>query len=60
MGHALFAILQQLLPSGNSFIKYQLESVGNNSNNGFKLLWGFLQKRFITMFNLTKKPSWPE
>jgi hypothetical protein len=59
MGHALFAILQQLLPSGDSFVKSQLESVGNDSNNGFKLLW-LLQKRFITMFDLTKEPSWPE
>ncbi len=38
MGHALFAILQQLLPASNSFIKSQLESVGNDSNNGFELL----------------------
>ena len=59
MGHALFAILQQLLPSGNSFVKSQLESVGNDSNNNFELLW-LLQKRFITMFNLTKELSWPE
>jgi hypothetical protein len=59
MGHALFAILQQLLPASNSFTKTQLESVGNDSNNGFELLW-LLQKRFITMFHLTKEPSWPE
>jgi hypothetical protein len=59
MGHALFAILQQLLPTSNSFIKSQLELVGNDSNNGFELLW-LLQKKFITMFNLTKESSWPE
>jgi hypothetical protein len=55
MGHALFAILQQLLPASNSFIKSQLELVGNDSNNGFELLW-LLQKRFITVFDLTKEP----
>jgi hypothetical protein len=59
MGHALFAILQQLLPTSNSFIESQLELVGNDSNNGFNLLW-LLQKRFITMFDLTKELSWPE
>jgi hypothetical protein len=59
MEHALFAILQQLLPASNSFNKSQLESVGNDSNNSFELLW-LLQKRFIAMFDLTKKPSWLE
>jgi hypothetical protein len=59
MGHALFAILQQLLPTGDSFVRSQLEAVGNNSNNGFELLW-LLQKHYITMFNLTKEPSWTE
>ena len=43
MGHALFAILKQLLPASDSFIKSQLESVGNDSNNNFELLW-LLQK----------------
>jgi hypothetical protein len=33
--------------------------VGNDSNNGFELLW-LLQKRYITMFDFTKEPSWPE
>ncbi len=59
MGHALFAILQKLLPTGDSFVRSQLEAVGNNSNNGFELLWP-LQKLYNTMFDLTKEPLWPE
>jgi hypothetical protein len=39
MGHALFSILQQLLPSGDMYIRSQLESVTNDSCNGFELLW---------------------
>jgi hypothetical protein len=59
MGHALFNILQQLRTTGDSFVQSQLEAVGNNSNNCSELLW-LLQKCYITMFNLTKEPSWPE
>jgi hypothetical protein len=59
MEHALFAILQKPLPTGDSFVQSQLEAVGNDSNNGFELLW-LLQKHYITMFDFTKEPSWPE
>jgi hypothetical protein len=59
MGHALFGVLQQLLPHSDTYIHSQIESVANNSCNGCELLW-ILQKRFIAMFDLTKEPTWPD
>lgn len=52
---ALYTVLQLLLPQGDSFICSQVDAIGNDSNNGFELLW-LLQKRYITIFNLTKEP----
>jgi hypothetical protein len=57
MGCSLFTVLQQLPPSSDMYICSQLESVTKDSCNGFELLW-MLQKRYITMFDLTKEPSW--
>jgi hypothetical protein len=55
MGRALFAILQTLMPQEDTYIRLQLESVANDSCNEFELLW-ILQKKFFTMFDLTKEP----
>ena len=56
MGAALYAVLQLILPPSNNFIRSQIEAVGNDTSNGYKLLW-LLQKRYITMFDLTKEPT---
>ncbi len=56
---ALFGVLQQLLPHLDTYIWSQVESVANNSCNGFELL-SILQKQFIAMFDLTKEPTWPD
>jgi hypothetical protein len=59
MGCALFEVLQTLMPQEDTYISLQVKSVANDSCNGFELLW-FLQKKFITMFDLTKGPTWPD
>ena len=59
MGAALYSVFQLVLPSSDCFVCSQIEAVGNDSNKGFELLW-LLQKRYITMFDLTKEPTWPE
>jgi hypothetical protein len=55
--HALFAVLLTLMPQDDTYIKLQVESVANDSCNEFELLW-ILQKKFITMFDLMKEPTW--
>jgi hypothetical protein len=59
MGAALYAVLQLVLPPSNNFIRSQIKAVGKDTSNGYELLW-LLQKRYITMFDLTKEPTWPE
>jgi hypothetical protein len=59
MGRALFAVLQTLMPQEDMYIKSQVESVANDSCNVFELLW-ILQKKLITMFDLTKEPTWSD
>jgi hypothetical protein len=57
MGCTLFAVLQTLVPQEDTYIILQVESMANDACNGFELLW-ILQKKFITMFDLTKEPTW--
>jgi hypothetical protein len=56
---ALSAVLELLLPASDTYIRSQIELVANYTSNGFELLW-FLQKFCITMFDLTKDPTWPD
>ena len=64
MGDALFLVLEYLLPTTNSIISTNLDSLANgpSSANGYELLW-ILLKEFIPMFDRSKPaifPTWSE
>ena len=64
MGDALFLVLEYLLPTTNTIISTNMDTLANGATaaNGYELLW-ILLKEFIPMFDRSKPaifPTWKD